>query len=263
MSKTVGKCRYDSKTTEKGDSMTEETFDKLLREALMEAVWQDFRPAIEAAEHEQITYSERYLKRRERLLEDPFGYAKKMLRTPLQRLARTAAMILLVCSLLFAMALTVPEVRAAIKRVYMEWYETHIAVYVQEPLGGDVTDLSVFYVEIPAEVLPEGYRETVRMENSGIVHYENEKGETVTIDYHSAGKHHAMGINVKDTAEFTRIVGGVEYFLFETDNRDKANRIVWFDEEYNLVIGLTVPTKLSVDERLSLAQNILVVKKLK
>ena len=108
--------------------MTDTEFDKLLRAALMEATWLDFSPAIEAAEQEELSFSKRYIRRRDKMLQDPFAYAKKATLTMLQRMARTVVMILLVCSILFAAAMTVPEVRAWVKQLYMEWYETYIAV---------------------------------------------------------------------------------------------------------------------------------------
>ena len=240
--------------------MTEESFDRLLRKALMEAVWQDFRPAIEAAEHEQITYSERYLKRRERLIEDPFGYAKKMLRTPLQRVARTVAMILLVCSILFAMAMSIPEVRAAIKRLYMEWYETHIAVYVQEPSGGDITDLSAFRVEIPEAVLPEGYRETVRLEMIGNIRYSKEGSKDIMIDYCRVKEADLVGINGESMVEYCEVIDGVEYHFFENVNERGTTQIMWVEEEYGLMITIIAPHTMSTEELTFVACNVLVEK---
>lgn len=241
--------------------MTEEIFDKLLRKALMEAVWQDFRPAIEAAENEQITYSERYLKRRERLLEDPFGYAKKMLRTPLQRVTRIAAMILLVCSILFAMAMTVPEVRAAIKRLYMEWYETHIAVYVQEPFSGDGTDLSEFHVEIPVNMLPEGYREYSREDRAGVIVYSGRDNSFISIDYRNMSDSNILGANNKGVIEQKQVVGGVEYYQLEATAESKMNQIMWVNERYNLSFRIIATKELEMERLQLLAQNVLIEKK--
>lgn len=241
--------------------MTETEFDKLLRSALMEAVWQDFSPAIEAAEHEEITFSERYLKRREKMLQDPFTYAKKATLTLLQRVARMVAMLLLVCSILFAVAMTVPEVRAALKRLYMEWYETHIAVYVQEPANDDASiDLSSFHVEIPVEVLPDGYREVVCDTYAGCVKYLNRNNDMISVDYWYMEGAGSLGVNNLEIANVNQIIDTVEYCLFEALSDDHANQVMWINAEYNLVIGITAPREIDMDSLLNIAVHTVVGK---
>ena len=129
--------------------MTEAEFDKLLRQALLEAVWQENKTYVEQAEEKDIEFSERHLKRREKMLQDPFAYAKKMSRTIWQRMARSAALFFVTLSLLFAMAMTVPSVRAAVLRLYTEWYETHISVHVQNsPKDKQSINLEDLFVEM-------------------------------------------------------------------------------------------------------------------
>lgn len=239
--------------------MTEIEFDKLLRSALMEAVWQDFAPAIEAAKREEITFSERYLKRREKMLQDPFAYAKKAALTFTQRVARTAAMILLVCSILFAVAMTVPEVRAAIKKLYMEWYETHIAVYVQDDTGAGETDLSKIHVEIPENVLPEGYREYSREDHAGVIVYSGNAGRFITIDYHSAGTGHEVETNNNGIVVQKMVVDEVEYYQFEATAENRMSQIMWLNDKYSLVFRITASEELDMEDLFLLAKNILVV----
>ena len=57
--------------------MAEKSFDALLRQALLEAAWQELTPALET---EPPAFSPTYLRWRTRLLADPFAWAKKHLR---------------------------------------------------------------------------------------------------------------------------------------------------------------------------------------
>lgn len=241
--------------------MTEIEFDKLLRSALMEAVRLDFQPVMEAAEQEEIVFSRRYCKRREKMLQDPFAYAKKAGFPLWQRAARTVAMILLVCSLLFAVMWSVPEVRAAIRKLYMDWYENHIAVYVQDSEGTGETDLSKFHVEIPAEVLPEGYEESLREEYYGIVRYSNKANDVISVEYRSA-----VGLNMLETdrenkTEHQKTLNGVRYYLAEPDVSTKASQVAWVDQDHNMMFLLVATSGIGADELFEIALHIIVEKK--
>lgn len=240
--------------------MTDSEFDKLLRAALMESTWLDFSPAIKAAEQDEITFSKRYIRRRDKMLQDPFAYAKKAGLSLWQRAARTVAMILLVCSILFAVMWSVPEVRAAIRKLYMEWYETYIAVYVQDDTRAGETDLSKIHVEIPADVLPEGYREIIRDEYAGVLVYSDKTRNTISIDYRVVGKAHAVRTNSEDILVQTRLLDGVEYYQFKAERDNRLNQIIWINTEYDLLFGITASTDLDTDVLMLLAQNIVVIK---
>ena len=92
--------------------MAEKSFDALLRQALLDAAWQELTPAWET---ESPTFSPAYLRWRTRLLADPFAWAKKHLRPLWARALRTAACILLAASLTLGSLMAVsPTVRAAV-----------------------------------------------------------------------------------------------------------------------------------------------------
>ena len=241
--------------------MTDAEFDKLLRAALMEAVRLDFQPVMEAAEQEEIIFSRRYLNRREKMLQDPFAYAKKAGLSLWQRAARTVAMILLVCSILFAAAMTVPEVRAAIRKLYMEWYETYIAVYVQDDTGAGETDLSKFHVEIPADVLPEGYEESLRMKRAGIIRYSNEEGDVISVEYRNHIGQHMMETDSMTKAAHQRSKNGITYYLTTTEEPTRTNHILWIQPTFDLLIDITAPYETGADALIEIAQHILVDKK--
>lgn len=92
--------------------MAEKSFDTLLRQALLEAAWQELTPTLET---EPPAFSPAYLRWRTRLLADPFVWAKKHLRPLWDRALRTAACILLAASLTLGSLMAVsPTVRAAV-----------------------------------------------------------------------------------------------------------------------------------------------------
>ena len=92
--------------------MAEKSFDTLLRQALLEAAWQELTPTLET---EPPAFSPAYLRWRTRLLADPFAWAKKHLRPLWAKALRTAACILLAASLTLGSLMAVsPTVRAAV-----------------------------------------------------------------------------------------------------------------------------------------------------
>lgn len=95
--------------------MDEKRFDALLRRALMDANLERFQAVLEGAGSLDPAFSGRYLRQRLRLLNDPFGWAGRAARPVWKRAARSAACILLACTVtLGALMAASPTVRAAV-----------------------------------------------------------------------------------------------------------------------------------------------------
>jgi hypothetical protein len=93
--------------------MNEQNFDVLLRRALMDANLERFRAVLD--EGTNPTFSPRYLRTKTRILTDPFGWLKKASRPSWKKVLRSAACILLACTLAFGALLAAsPTVRAAV-----------------------------------------------------------------------------------------------------------------------------------------------------
>lgn len=93
--------------------MTENRFDALLRDALLDANWLECRTVWEEAE--EPDFSPTYLRWRRDLLADPFGFVKRKLRPVWVRALRMAACIVLISAVALGTLMAVsPTVRAAV-----------------------------------------------------------------------------------------------------------------------------------------------------
>ncbi|MDO4314515.1 MAG: hypothetical protein Q4C45_01980, partial [Oscillospiraceae bacterium] len=108
--------------------MDERSFDALLRRALMDANLERFRAVLDGAGDTDPAFSSRYLRRRLRLLNDPFGWAREAARPVWKRAARNVACVLLACTLaLGALMAASPTVRAAVLNWLRELGGGHVA----------------------------------------------------------------------------------------------------------------------------------------
>ncbi len=95
--------------------MDERTFDGLLRRALMDANLEQFRDVLDQAGSLEPTFSAGYLRRRMRLLADPFGWARRAVRPLWKKALGSAACVLLACTVTLGALMAVsPTVRAAV-----------------------------------------------------------------------------------------------------------------------------------------------------
>lgn len=103
------------------------TEDALLQGFLLDAAADEF--ASELADTTPVTVSPRLLRQMNAMLNDPNSWAKRQHRSIWSRIARTAAVILLVLSLsLSALMAVSPTVRAAVINWVRETYE-HSVIY--------------------------------------------------------------------------------------------------------------------------------------
>ena len=133
--------------------MAEKSFDALLRQALLEANWQEWQPLWETAA--EPDFSPAYRRWRLRLLSDPFGWMKKHLRPLWAKVLRTAACLLVASAVALGSLMAVsPTVRAAV----LNW--------LREISGNLMTYSTDRQTE--TDVLPSNWRITWMPENWGL-----------------------------------------------------------------------------------------------
>ena len=116
--------------------MAENRFDTLLRDALLDASWAEFRTAWE--EMEETDFSPSYLRWRRRLLADPFAFVKRKLRPVWVRALRTAACIALISAVTLGALMAVsPTVRAAVLRWLREISGSYMTYTSGQPAQTD------------------------------------------------------------------------------------------------------------------------------
>lgn len=108
--------------------MDERNFDALLRRALMDANLERFRTVLDGADDAEPVFSAGYLRRRMKLLADPFGWVRKTARPLWKKTLQSAACILLACTVTLGALMAVsPTVRAAVLNWLRELGGGHVA----------------------------------------------------------------------------------------------------------------------------------------
>ena len=116
--------------------MAENRFDALLRDALLDANWLEYRTVWEEAE--EPDFSPPYLRWRRNLLADPFGFVKRKLRPVWARALRMAACIVLISAVTLGTLMAVsPTVRAAVLRWLREISGSYMTYTSGQPAQTD------------------------------------------------------------------------------------------------------------------------------
>jgi len=107
--------------------MTDLEFNEWLRDALEQAALEETAPLLAAGEAAAPAWSRRYLKRRTKLLADPFAYAKRASRPAWKRALAAAGRVAACLALVTAVTLAVsPAARAWASRVLRSWFPDHV-----------------------------------------------------------------------------------------------------------------------------------------
>lgn len=222
--------------------------DTVLRAALLEAVRLDYREVLAAGPEElpEPDFSAGYLRRRARLLKNPFGYA----RPGWQKALRAAAVVLLVLSLAAAAVWTNPTARA--------WIERYIRVH-QEDVGMDEFVLygekvMSDYQSIRPSYLPNGYVEVEAEEMGGMVFvtYENSNGDIMLFHIYPMEDGTDISFDNEHAIMEEITIRGFSGQLYTGLSSDDGNILVVFDEEhevmYNLIAMEQTDTLLQIME---------------
>ena len=232
------------------------TNDALLRDALLDAAAAEF--ACELSDPAPVAVSPRLLRQMTAMLNDPPGWVKRQRRSVWQRLARTAAAILLVLSLsLGALMAVSPTVRAAVKNWILETYE-HCVNYR-------------FFGKAPEARLP-NYAPTW-LPDGFVLDERSEWEDRVFSIYHSTAQDGGFTFNYYSISEDIQIqiggydntpvsaleectVNGMNANYYPADISGNSN-LIWVDQERGIIfcIGGT-PEK---DDMLHIAESVSLV----
>lgn len=261
--------------------MNDIEFDQILRAALKDTLLEDYQEAIQNADKLDIHFSKEYIRRREKMLSDPFGYAKKASRGIWQRIAHFAAMFLLAVSVLFGALMTIPEARAAIIEFYQEWWEDHMDFHFGGNLSSDdqidklmlnyhltllddnllpvgFTDVTEQYLSEYAITDENGQVETIPFRN--VIAFENDRGELIFASYAINSSTNAdLSVNTENVSAYERELDGITYYVFEYLDTDDVHILVWNDDALQVHYTLSFPSSYTIDTILAFAQQICLV----
>lgn len=132
-------------------------FDEWLRDALLDANLLQFEKVLAEAGAQSFDFSPGYLRERTRMLADPFGWARRRGRSAWRRAARSAACVLLACTVaLGALMAASPAVRAAVLNWLREFGGDSVT-YSANPYASPTAPEDAALQDWQITWLPEGY----------------------------------------------------------------------------------------------------------
>ena len=220
----------------------------LLKSAVIESGLNELKTYPPENEISKIIIPEQYDRKMMKLIR---RYKNRDIRVMIFRDLKVAVTIFIIfLGISFGFLLQFEEVRAACKKVIMQFYEKYIQVEYRE-------DVSEEEVDIDMEYIPEGFWETEKISNSWRVslQYENNMGETIYLIYST--QMHTLQIDAEHySIEDIRIERNVEGKFFESSDKQFRNYILYDDEEGYYVLESTLPKA----DMIKIAKNINIIK---
>lgn len=221
--------------------MNNQELDAQLRRVLLDALRQEWGAVAEELPAAQP--SPGHQRQMAQMLRDPWGWYRRRTRPVWHRALRTAASLLLVCSITLGMLMAVsPTVRAAVIHWVQEWHETQI-VY---RYGGDSAPEQMPQYALGA--VPEGYVEVERLVAPGYVSVTYRNGDDVLFyfdySYLSQG---ALTVFLTVDVEIVDVtVNGCPGQFFLSLDPAQSNALTWVDESTRIQFTLDGFADLSV-----------------
>ena len=199
--------------------------------------------------------SPRFEKRMERLLADPVGYAKKMLRPWYQSAAQGAAMLAAALGLsALLLSQLNPTAWAAVKQWFMEIRQTDIVYY----FTGEAAGKELPYYTMTD--LPEGYVYTEEKNDNGYrsIRYTNDNHEKIILDYAIMMDGSAFVVDTENMTVQNVTINGCHGQIFVSTDGKQNNAVIWIDEAKNLQFFIDAPANDS--DLLHIAESVSLVK---
>ncbi len=205
------------------------TFDDLLIEGLLLAASEE---AEELKKGKPIEFSPSYQKFRDKLLENPFRYARRRKRPLWKKALQIAACFLLAMAIGLGTVMTVnPVARAEIVRWIREVYE-YFSVY----RFVDDSHLGALPVYEVGE-LPEGYMKADQEDSEGFhsVTYQNTRGDRIWFAYMWMRQGSGWAVDTEGTEVLDVDVNGCEGEYYYYPDGSGTNSVIWRDEDAGLI----------------------------
>lgn len=223
--------------------MNDAQLDKLLRDALLEASNLDSAELDEAV----WTPSRSYLRRKKKMLRDPFSYRVQASRSPWQMALQRVAVIFLVVVVFFGSLMLVPQVRAETARVFRAWFTTH----TEFSLSGSGAENTVFY----PTYLPDGFTESRTISSASnltVIFTRGEESLIFNVIQNREGT--AAMLNTEDCREQAVSVGGLPATLYGSSREDYPSYLVWASGDEDILFILTA--ELPEAELIKIAESV-------
>lgn len=187
--------------------------------------------------------SPKFLARERKLLADPFGYARKVLRPLWRKVLTTAACLVLAVTVAFGGLMAAsPTARAWVSRIVTEWLEEYVRFSFGETAYGEIGKWRPDY-------LPENYKEWSADDYADLreVIFTNLEGERIIFQYSKAGEESWIGIDNEKTNYRAIETEGKEGHMLQAADSLQPSQFLWVDEDRGiafLLMGQVAPEEL-------------------
>ena len=231
------------------------SFDSLLRQALVEAIWTEWGDTLKM-EGSCSTHSPSYRRRRMRLLSNPVSYARQRTRPLWLRVLRKAACILLVLVLVTGGILCIsPRARDWAVHTAEAWLTgmagmTSAQSTPSSAAGDTVPDWQLSY-------LPNGYVEImcIQSSQSTVVVYENDLHNRIRFAFRSCTEGESVLAEYQVPYAKAVWVDDKEGLVFSSQSVAHANHIIWVDSQAQISFHIIADTS-STAELLKMAEGV-------
>lgn len=226
-------------------------WDERLRAALLEAARLDGEADFAALSGEP-DFSQDYLRERERLLRDPFRYAKRRSRSRRKAVLWYAACALMTLCLSAVLVLaTNPAARAWGVQMWSTWHPE----YTEYNFQGDGTEPAPLGVWRPTYV-PEGYveRDSAHYPELSYIDYKNREGTLLSLTYFPLGEQGSILLDNEHSTLHPAKVNGLNADLYVAIEPDDPSTVIWVDAGAEVVFSLH--GILSKEELLYMAESV-------
>ena len=158
---------------------------------------------------------------------------------------RCAAVIIAGTLILFGALMTVPEVRATVTSVIVEWFEQFTKFTSEQDSPQELQEWEPSY-------LPEGFAEDERYGDfgRGTIRYSDSQGNRIAFTY--VAQDDSVSVDNENRHYYEVNEAGTLYHVFKSETPDKLSTVVWDQEEYRF----SVDGQISGIELLNIAKSI-------
>lgn len=233
--------------------MSEQEFDNLIRDALLDAAELDEQARDSAA---GFIPSDRYLRQMRAMCRNPLQWARRKTHPRWKTALQRAAVLFLAVSVSSGCVLAAaPQARAGVMQWVLAWYDHDMIYRFGGEPAGDV--LPEYFIAD----LPDDFEEVIKdvFPTAISILYENDKGELISFEYGfmqqgTAAIFSTEGVTV-DTVQVNHREG---QYLEAPPSPDSMNAIFWIDSEAGLYFE--IQAHLSKNDILDLAESTFLVK---
>lgn len=169
----------------------------------------------------------------------------KRLQAAIKWARRSVAVIIVGVFVVLGALATVPEVRATVTAVIIEWFEQFTKFTSRQDALQELQEWEPSYV-------PDGFTEDERYGDFGrlTIRYSDTDGKAMTFTYISQSDSASLD---NEERNFNNIeIAGVTYYTFEAEASDKESSIIWDAVECRFTVSGQLPT----EELLKIAESV-------